>query len=124
MLTIRLSEYKQNSEPYHLTQEELDELTAPALSRYVVLTPTGKAEEFVIGAKGGHVGLISGRHVRVLLRPKEDVGIENVFFLLGFRPELIDWANQVFPYPEVEDLLRIIAWMLDREIRRQLFRGL
>ncbi len=70
------------------------------------------------------MGSIVARHVRVLLRPKENVGIENVFFLLGFEPDLIDWAKDVFPYPEEEDLLRIIAWMLDREIRRQLRRGL
>jgi 5-methylcytosine-specific restriction enzyme subunit McrC len=120
--TITLREYETSPIPYRVTKQELDDLIS--LSPWVTLTPTGQPDEYSIRARGGVVGSIVTPHVRVLLSPKASVSVENLFFLLDFAPDLIRWAKETVPFLADMDLFRIIAWMLDREIRKQLARGL
>jgi 5-methylcytosine-specific restriction enzyme subunit McrC len=118
MKTISLREYQ--TKTYSLSKAELDDLLTAR--KWVSVELTGIDDEYEILAPGSWVGTIVLRHVRVLIRPKID--LRNLMFLLGFRPDLISWRKEPFPYEQDPDLFRFIAWMFEREVRRAHASGL
>jgi 5-methylcytosine-specific restriction enzyme subunit McrC len=67
------------------------------------------------------VGTIVLPTVRLLIRPKVD--LVNLFFLLGFRPGLIEWSGEQFPYEEEPDFFQAVVWMFDAAVGRALGQG-
>jgi 5-methylcytosine-specific restriction enzyme subunit McrC len=67
------------------------------------------------------VGTAVLRDVRLLIRPK--VSLENLFYLLGFGADLVKWAGSRFPFDTQPDLLAIVGWMFEAEVRRALAGG-
>jgi 5-methylcytosine-specific restriction enzyme subunit McrC len=59
--------------------------------------------------------------LRLLIRPK--VSVKNLFFLLGFGVDLVEWAGRRFPFDTHPDLLALMGWMFEAEVRRALAGG-
>lgn len=117
MRTLVLKEYLP-SKPTHLTRPELLALQATGV---VGTTPAQEEDEYILRA-GSVVGTIVLPTLRLLIKPKID--IENLLFLLGFRPTLVRWADRLFPYEREPDLLKMIAWLFNREVERAMAYGL
>ncbi len=117
MRTITLREYQPSRK--HLTRGELDELLTVRDLVSVSPLPGEGAYELRAGSMVGTVVLPS---LRLLIRPK--LGIENLFYLLGFGAGVTRWGEGQFPYQEDPDLLRAVAWVFEAEVRRAIAQGM
>src|SRR5436305_1549029 len=117
MRTIQLREH-QTSSPMPLTTSELSQIAATKL---VTVGVTSEPGIYVL-QPSSIVGTVIFREFRLLIRPKVD--LQNVFFLLGFRPDLITWSGESFPYLDEPDLINVMARLLDAAIERELPRGI
>lgn len=115
--TILLREWKPRTLP--LSKPELRTLLA--VPQMVSLTPAGAEEEYEIKAKN-IVGTLVTPNLRLLIRPK--VPLRNLFLLMGYRPDLIQWDPDLFDFDKEPDLLRIFGWVFERQLRQVLPSGL
>src|SRR5687767_14621393 len=117
MRTIQLREHRP-SKPMPLTQTELAQVVATKL---VAVNPTSEAGTYVL-VPGSTVGTVVFNDFRLLIRPK--VELENVFFLLSFRPQLISWKRESFLYERAPDLLNVMARLFNAAVERAAPRGI
>jgi len=52
------------------------------------------------------------------------VGLENLFFLLGFGPRITRWSETQFPYEQDPDLFKAVTWAFETEVKRTMAQGL
>lgn len=116
MRTITLSEYQPSREC--LTEVEAKQIQA---TRLVDVTPLSGEGMYEIRA-GSHVGTAVLPSVRLLIRPK--VGLENLFFLLGFGSGITRWTKAQFPYERDPDLFKAVAWVFETEVQRATAQGM
>jgi McrBC 5-methylcytosine restriction system component len=101
-----------------LTRNEAEQLLATGLVSLTLLSGEG-----MYGLRAGsQVGTAMLPSLRLLIRPK--VGLENLFFLLGFGPGITRWTDAQFPYGRDPDLFRAVAWVFEAEVRRAASQGL
>jgi 5-methylcytosine-specific restriction enzyme subunit McrC len=117
MRTITLREYQPSQQS--LTRSEVEQLLT--VRKVVGLTPLTGEGAYELRA-GSTVGTFVLPSLRLLIRPK--VGLENLFFLLGFGPKVTRWGDARFPYEQDPDLFKAVAWAFDAEVRRALAQGL
>jgi 5-methylcytosine-specific restriction enzyme subunit McrC len=117
MRTITLREYRPSQE--RLTRSEVEQLLT--IKRIVSLTPLSADGTYELRA-GSVVGTVVLPSLRLLIRPK--VGIENLFFLLGFGTGLTRWGETQFPYERDPDLFKAVAWVFEAEVMRALAQGI
>jgi hypothetical protein len=98
MRTIKLEEYRPSR--VRLTRSEVEQLLATGL---IGLTPLAGEGMYELRA-GSQVGTVVLPSLRLLIRPK--VGLENLFFLLGFGSGITRWTQAQFPYEHDPDLFR------------------
>jgi 5-methylcytosine-specific restriction enzyme subunit McrC len=116
MRTITLREYR--PETWALSPAELGQVLATDL---VEVAPVhGEVGTYRLTPRST-VGTAVLRDVRLLIRPK--VPLENLFYLLGFGADLVKWAGTRFPFDTQPDLLAIVGWMFEAEVRRALAGG-
>jgi len=123
MRTIRLRE--QGTTSCRLSKTELALLLSarrPDGHRIVSIQVRDAAEGSYDIRAGSVVGTLALPDLQVLIKPKVD--LENIFFLLGFRGGLTQWAEHRFPYESEQNFLRILAWAFDAELRRALWHGI
>jgi 5-methylcytosine-specific restriction enzyme subunit McrC len=123
MRTIRLTE--QEATRCRLTKTELALLLAAKRAkggRLLSVAVRGMEEGVYEVRAGSVVGTLAWPGLQVLIRPK--VGLENIFFLLGFRGALAQWGEDPFRYKREPDLLHALAWAFDAEVRRALRYGI
>ncbi|MDA8359440.1 MAG: hypothetical protein M0Z95_24765 [Actinomycetota bacterium] len=118
MKTLRLKEW--SPEPVQLANLELTRLLS--VPKILSLTPRDPSSGVYSVRPGSVVGTLVWPELRVLIKPK--VELANIFFLLGFRGGLADWAAESFPYEEEWDFLRSIAWAFRAEMERGLRYGI
>lgn len=116
MRTIEMREHEKKKE--HLSSDEVSQLLRVGI---VDLAPTTGADEWELATKS-KVGTVDLPSLRLLVRPK--VGIENLFYLLGFGAGLTEWAREQFPYEREGDLFKAVAWVFEAEVRRALAQGI
>lgn len=117
MRTITLREFQPSHE--HLTGSEVEQLLT--VGKLVGLTPLPGGGTYELRAEST-VGTVVLPSLRLLVRPK--VGLENLFFLLGFGSGITRWGEEQFPYEQDPDLLKAVAWVFESEIRRALAQGM
>jgi 5-methylcytosine-specific restriction enzyme subunit McrC len=114
---IKLREYQPSQQ--HLTRSEVEQLLQ--VTKLVGLTPASSDGTYELRA-GSTVGTVILPSIRLLIQPK--VGLENLFFLLGFGPRVTRWGEAQFPYEQDPDLFKAVAWVFEAEVRRALAQGL
>jgi 5-methylcytosine-specific restriction enzyme subunit McrC len=117
MRTITLREYEPSRE--RLTRSEVEQLLT--VKKLVSLSPFAGDGTYELRA-GSTVGTVVLPSLRLLIRPK--VGLENLFFLLGFGPRITRWGEARFPYEQDPDLFKAVAWIFEAEVRHALAQGL
>lgn len=117
MRTIRLTEHRP-SQPIPLTTTELAHLQD---SELFSISPDRSPGSFTV-TPGSRIGTVVFPDLQVLIRPK--ISMENIFFLLGFRPQLVEWGERFFQYDTAKDLLGAVARMFDTAIQRAAPRGI
>ena len=116
MRTIELREHQPSQ--VFLTRNEADQLLATGLVNLTLLSGEGMYEV----RAGSQVGTAVLPSLRLLIRPK--VGLDNLFFLLGFGSRITRWTEAQFPYERDPDLFKAIAWVFEAETRRAASQGL
>lgn len=117
MKTLTLKEW--SPQQVQLTNCELERLLS--VPKILTLTPFRPRSGTYRVLPGSVVGTLVWPELRVLIKPK--VALENIFFLLGFRGGLAEWAQEAFPYEGEWDFLRSIAWAFRAEMVRSLRYG-
>ena len=117
MRTITLREHRPSQE--RLTRSEVEQLLT--VRKLVGLAPLAGDGMYELRA-GSTVGTVVLPSLRLLIRPK--VGLENLFALLGFGPNITRWGEARFPYEQDPDLFKAVAWAFEAEVRRALAQGL
>ena len=115
MRTIKLEEYRPSR--VRLTRSEVEQLLATGL---IGLTPLAGEGMYELRA-GSQVGTVVLPSLRLLIRPK--VGLENLFFLLGFGSGITRWTQAQFPYEHDPDLFKAVAWVFEAEFSRAMVQG-
>ncbi len=117
MRTIILREYQSSQE--RLTRSEVEQLLS--VGNLVSLTPLWGEGTYELRA-GSTAGTVVLPSLRLLIRPK--VGLENLFFLLGFGSGITRWGEEQFPYEQDPDLFKAVTWVFESEVRRALAQGM
>lgn len=118
MKTLTLKEW--SPQQVQLTNHELERLLS--VPKFLTLTPSEPRSGTYRVLPGSVVGTLVWPELRVLIKPK--VELENIFFLLGFRGGLAEWAQEAFPYEGEWDFLRSITWAFRAEMERGLRYGI
>ncbi len=117
MRTITLREHQPTK--VRLTKGELEKLLT--VGEMVSVSPLPGDGAYELRARSV-IGTVVLPSLRLLIRPK--VGIENLFYLLGFGAGLTRWSEGQFPYQQDPDLFKAVAWVFEAQVRRALAQGL